>query len=358
MVEESAARAAGRRHPKYVYYPHQRDYAFSSQAFRPFVTFVNPPNHRSVSVNTDGYGLRESYDAGGAYVDLEHVRERYPSCTVLTGSSAAFGVGASSDRTTINGHLADPDRPCLNFGVRAVSCRQELAQFLALRHLLPTVDAVVVFSGANDAILAGSDRVSLYPGYGAVFAEHLRADDGPPAGPVGAPTAVHSALDRVARFGRARPRSAAPAAPVRGDQAPELSFEARLDELLTLAEDAIEVWSWVQAGSGTPVIYVLQPVLPWTAKSLTAIERECLDADLATIAAVGKIVPREVYDQLRERLAGACARHGVEFHDANGWFGDGRYDDLELFFDVVHLTDAGNDVIAARLRDELSCFHA
>ncbi len=354
-MDESSARAIGQRHPKFTYYPHQRDYGFRAQDFRPFVTFVNPPNYRSASVNIDGYGLRESYDADGRYVELDRVAADYASCRVLLGSSAAFGVGASSDRSTISAGLTDADRPCLNFGVRAVGCRQELAQFLALRHLLPAVDTVVIFSGANEAILAGSDRVALYRGYGAVFADHLRSADEPTAAP-GAPTAVHSALDRVARLGRGRARPAPP--PVRRDEAPELSFEDRLDELLTLAEDTLETWSWVQEGMSTRVIYVLQPVLPWTEKSLTAIERECLDADLATIAMVPKIVPGGVHEQLRDRLGGACARHGLEFHDANSWFGDGRYDDEELFFDVVHLTDAGNDAVAARLRDELSCFHA
>jgi hypothetical protein len=363
-VDEASARAVGERHPKFAHYPHQRDYGFRSQDFRPFVTFVNPPNYRSASVNVDGYGLRENYDADGKYIDLGRARDEYESCTVLLGGSVAFGVGASSDRDTLAARLTEPGRPCLNFGVRAVGCRQELAVFLALRHLLPPVNAVVIFSGINECILAGSDRVALYPGYGAVFAEHVQALGAPAGGgggeaASGAPRAVHTALDRLARRGRALQKKAAPAAaPVARTDAPELDFDERLTELMTLLGDTIETWSWIQRGLDVPITYVLQPVVPWTGKVLGPVEQECYDADVATVPAIARLAPAEIHDRLRATLEDACVRYGVGFHDANRWFADGRYDHLEYFFDVAHLTDAGNAAIADRLREELTCFHA
>src|SRR2546421_7675919 len=87
-------------HPKYRHYPYLRDYSFRSHAFRPFVGFVNPPFYRSKSVNIDGFGMRESYDIDGKFIDLTRARKIYPACTVLVGASAAFGVGASSDHRT------------------------------------------------------------------------------------------------------------------------------------------------------------------------------------------------------------------------------------------------------------------
>ncbi len=378
-------------HPKFVHYPHRADYGFHLE-FRPFVTFVQPALYRSPSVNVDAYGVREQYDAEGRFIDLAHARDGYESCDVMLGGSTAFGVGSTSDRATIEARLTTPGRPCLNLGIRAASSRQELAMFLALRHLLPPVRAVVLLSGFNECLLAASDAVRFYPGYGALFSAHVEAsldasgadglagaarDGREPAST--APGGGGRALSRVSRVARrslgplvqggdelvrrardlpallrtpdAGAGAGAPGAP--GARPSELPFEKRLDQLLAMADGSLEAWSWMQKALGIDVHYVLQPAVCWGHKRLTAIEQECYDADVASVPGVERVIRTDTYDLLKARMGDACARHGVGFHDGNEWLAAGTVDDLELFSDVAHLTDMGNALFADWLRKEI-----
>ena len=347
-------------HPRAQHYPSIADYDFG-RVFRPFVTFVHEPRWRSPSVNIDSFGIREQYDFEDRFIDLGRCAESYSACTVMVGGSVAFGMGVSSDRDTIAAHLQDPGRPCINLAIRACASRQELAVFLALKHLLPRVESVVLFSGANECLMAGSPDVVVYPGYGSVFSELqqrvVSARSGAEAGAraVPAPTALKARPGVLARLKAAateqlveRPEPVE----VTGDA---LSFEERLDAMLAMAADSIETWSWIAQASGTTVEYVLQPVIPWCEKALTAIERECYQADLDEKPAVRAIAEPGVYERTRSTISDACVRYGVGFLDANEWFG-AETADQEMFTDVAHLSDGGNAYVAARLRRELQCW--
>lgn len=344
-------------HPKLDHHPWGSDYIFS-HTFRPFVTFMHPVSYRSESVNTDEFGLREQYDADG-HIGLPSARDRFSSCNVLVGGSTAFGVGASSDRTTVAALLGEPGRPCFNLGLRAASSRQELAVFLAFKQFLPPTKAIVLFSGVNDCLMAASPRVDVYPGYGAVYGEHvddltsgvMNGREVPPDGGRGVLRTVSTRLDRVAR---AMERQPAHKPTARRQDAPDLDFEQRLDILMELAVDTLETWSWIGAATGVEIHYVLQPFAAWTSKRLTAQERQRVEADRATIPAIPVMARPEVHDRLSHDISTACARLGLSFYDANHWLDEGA-DHLDVFYDVAHLTDEGNAFVAGRMREELEC---
>jgi hypothetical protein len=345
------------RHPKFTHYPYLRDYGFGQTA-RPFVSFVNPPHYRSRSVNIDGLGLREQYDADGTFIDVSRARESYDGCNLVMGGSTTFGVGATSDRATIAAHLQSAGRPFLNLGVRAASSRQELAIFLGLRHLLPRPHDIVLFSGVNECVFAGNERLPVHPGYGAAFNPHEQWQDGigGKAEKGGAPSSLHDGLDRIARTGHSLRRGRLPSpGPQRVDRSAvaEGSFDDRLDALLGLTSPTLETWRIVADATGARVVYVLQPVMSWTDKPLTSIEEQLLQADRDTIPAVPKFTRPQVYQRVRDNLSEACSSNGIAFHDANAWLGSEDSHNLEFFVDVAHLTDEGYASVARRLGKEL-----
>jgi len=329
---------------KLTHHPQWADYALL-QAYRPLAGFVARPDHRSPALNTDALGMRESYDAEGRHVDLFEARAAFPRCRVLLGGSAAFGVGATSDRTTIAARLGGPGEPCLNLGVRATTSRGELAVYLALKHLLPPPARVFLFSGANDVLLAATDSASVFPAYGAAFSHEIRGlaragADQSGWDRMGARLQVPAAASVLAARARRRlARRSGPPSSVR-------AFPERLEVMLHLLADTLETWSWLRAAQGFELTFVLQPALPWCPRSPTPVERECYEADVEAIPALVRLADLEVYERLRAELARACDRLEITFLDANPWMASS---DETLFVDTLHLTDAANALVAARM---------
>jgi hypothetical protein len=351
-------------HPRFRHYPHHADYKLQGTAFRPFVMSVQEPGYRTASVNTDRLGLREQYDADGEYLDFDHLQERYVAANVLIGGSTAFGVDATSDRATIPAHLHQPGLPCLNLGVRGATCRQELALYLVLKPRLPALRNVILLSGVNEVSLACLEDTVFYPPFGSTFwepqhfsqcYEQYRQFAANPS--LIAIDRLHMLLDRCyfrSAWGRAPLRLLAQWFwPKPRAEKPALRFDEKLDLALGYLENDLETWGALQTGLGFRAHYVLQPIAGWTLKPLSAVERELLDADRALIPSIGQYTGGEVHARCVERIRAACERGGIAFHDANPWLDDAAYAGRDLFSDVCHLSDEGNRVVAALLRENL-----
>lgn len=348
---------AGNVHPRLRYYPHHADYLGLEPEFRPFVMFTDQPNYRSPSVNTDKFGLREQYDAEGEFIDLKSVRVAYPRCNVLLGGSTVFGVDATSDRATLSQHLHRDGTPCLNLGFRAATGQQELAMFLLLKRYLGRVLNVVLLTGVNDCALAARPGTRIYPGFGGTFYEGTALSP-----------ARQQELLGIARYrtGRLVDRAFVRSRVVRGvlklllgrasaeGHPSRTSFEEKLEESMGFVENTIDTWGNLQSTGGFKVHFVLQPAIGWTKKPLTAIERECFDADVALFPETRLFSSESTYDHCRNRLAAGCERHQIEFHNANEWLDEAPHLGEEIFTDVCHLSDSGARLVSGLLRDRLN----
>jgi len=348
---------AGHVHPRLRYYPHHADYLGLEPEFRPFVMFTDEPNYRSPSVNTDKFGLREQYDAEGDYIDLKAVRATHPECNVLLGGSTVFGVDATSDRATLSQHLHRPGVPCLNLGFRAATGQQELIMFLLLKQYFARVLNVVLLTGVNDCALAARPGTRIYPGFGGVFYEGAALSPARQQELLGVTRyRTGQLVDRVFVRSRAvrgvlrlflgRGSGSAPGA--------RMSFDEKLDESMGFVENTIHTWGRLQASGGFKVHFVLQPAIGWTKKPLTAIERECFDADVALFPETSLFSAASTYQQCRNRLAASCERNEIEFHDANEWLDEAPHVGEEIFTDVCHLSDGGARLVSGFLRDRLN----
>lgn len=342
------------------YFPHHEDYLGCDSEFRPYAGFADPPRYRSSAVNTDQFGLREHYDFAGEFADLESAATRYPASNVILGSSTVFGVDTTSDRETIAFHLNEPDRPCFNLGVRGFVSRQELILFLLFRKYFPRVRNIVIFSGINNASWAALPGTTLYKGYGGFFYERSlyrtfwnRFEEFDDAASFLARQRMHRIVDSIYdRVGlvRAAVRAllgrGAAAAPRRP------AFDEKLNAMLSLFAEDLEVWNWIRQRLDCRVHFVLQPVIGWTRKPLTRVEKECFEADFDLVPSMRTYARADVYEKYRDALRRACDVQSIDFHDSNEWLNDSAASD-DLFTDICHTTDAGNRLLAGLLRQRL-----
>ncbi len=345
-------------HPRFFFFPWQKDYSAQGNVFCLYAMTVAERGYRSASVNTDQLGFRTQYDFNGEVLDLLQLRKKYNSCKVLLGNSTSFGVSLSSDRKALGCLLSDQDGPCINLSVRGATMQQELALFQTFKHLLPPVTEIFLFTGICDASLATQDVDYYSDAVGALNNQNyfrrkfLEIPE------------IDSLANRARlRFLRLAERVYARSSILqwffesRQTEQPELStalslanFEAKLSVSFGLTRNVMETWGWISKATGIKVSVFLQPVLGWTEKPLTRIERMCTSADAKRVPAIAYYANRPVHQKISHHFQQACAEHGLSFHDANSYFDSLSVDQGTLFSDICHLTDEGTTVTADWMR--------
>lgn len=121
----------------------------ASGVFPPYTMLANPSNVYSAGINTDEYGFRKSL-YHGELLDLESFTQ-FKSVSLIVGASTAFGVGASSDKTTISSLLHEATgESWLNLGIRgAVSIQEYIALIMHITKF-KKVKKIFFVSGIND----------------------------------------------------------------------------------------------------------------------------------------------------------------------------------------------------------------
>jgi hypothetical protein len=136
---------------RYKYYPQMQYYDDLALESSPYLMFKSQNNYCSDVVNTDSNGFRLSGIDGKLQIDD---LDRTGSVNIFTGGSSAFGVGATSDKSTISAYLSKATNSrWVNLSGRANVSTQEFISFAYYRDLLSSIDNIVIFSGVNDLYL-------------------------------------------------------------------------------------------------------------------------------------------------------------------------------------------------------------
>jgi hypothetical protein len=339
-------------HPRFVFFPWQKDYSAQSNVFCPYAMMVGEHGYRSFALNIDQHGFRVQYDYYGEPIDLTELKQRYPSCTVLLGNSTSFGVSLTSDRKALGRLLSDADCPCINLSVRGATMQQELAIFQTFKHLLPPIRKLMLFSGLCDVSLATQEADFYSEAVGAFNNQaYLRRRylDRPVSNDLAEQVKTSFLAWAELRFLRSgllqslfemrALRHADTGIVVPTPSVDE--FQKRLHSLLQLTNNVLETWSWIKKATGMEVIFFLQPVLGWTQKPLTRIEQLCTAADAKRVPAIACYANRLVFEKVHRHFDEACQRFGIDFHDANEYFDTLTTREGTLFTDICHLTDQG-----------------
>ncbi len=268
---------------------------------------------RSPSLNTDRCGFRLGWRKGTAFGLDEFGAMPGPKGLVL-GNSVAFGIGTSHDRVSLANQLdarsAEPAPRWFSLALRASSLTQErLAMEL---HAPGEFSHVVWMSGVNAlvaAMLGGGDTTNPAPYVGEWMFRKLAGAKAPPRG-----------ADIAAAY-------------------PDLARALRRD---------LEIAGAWLARRGVRRLFLMQPVLSWIDKTLSAEERELVAAFDASPQAVQRAHGPEQLGPWKERyladLSAACDAAGFDFIDLNA---EPRFRAQDwLFADRTHLTDCGQALVA------------
>ncbi|MDW5328901.1 SGNH/GDSL hydrolase family protein [Plantactinospora sp. KLBMP9567] len=330
--------------PQMLYYTEQL-YEDGKLRWLPYVMYFQPENHRSDIVNTDRLGFRVS--SNGTRESSVAGSRPAGSANVLVGGSTVFGVGATTDDSTVPSRLwskYSPEHVWVNFGGRAHNSAQELVNFLLHRHLLPEIRNIVLLSGLNNLGLARlplpvrGEHGAFY--HCSEFNEIMYERHRPPR---------PSALSQILRRDQKAPPSKHVAPPV-----PPAAEQIEIATDLTLRH--LGSWQLLADALGATLSFAFQPLATWV-RDRPAPQEQLLFDELDEVfsfrQAYGDIVPRQVGRSYATALRAGCERLGIPFMDLSPLIADAAAPDDWLFVDRAHLTDLGHDFVAALLARHL-----
>lgn len=267
----------------------------------------------SPSLNTDRCGFRLGWQDGRAF-GIDEFRAMPGPKGLVLGNSVAFGIGTSHDRATLANQLnARPGTPPMSWfslALRASSLTQErLAMEL---HAPDGFSHVVWMSGVNTliaAMLGGGDTTNPAPYVGEWMFRKL-----------------------AGARGSARNADLAVAYP----------------DLVSMVRRDLEIAGAWLARRGTRRLFLMQPVLSWINKTLSAEERELValfdGSPQAVQRAHGPVLLGPWKQRFLADLSAACHAAGFDFIDLNA---ESRFSGEDwLFADRTHLTDRGQALVA------------
>lgn len=332
---------------RYEIAPQMADYdeLGKRQQWVPYLMSFSPPDCAFASVTTDGLGFRTTVDREGKPIGtdiLSSPQGATSRCSIVAGGSTAFGVGATQDAHTIPSVLnRTTDGLWLNFGGRTFNSTQELLLFLL--HLPRKLDRVVIFSGANNIVLACL-RNGSSPVYGAFYNQSLfeRAMSNPPEEYIGIRRATRQLFKEAGRHVRMTSTD--------GERT-EVSLEGCYQDILACFQRDLRAFKVLTDGVGARLYFALQPMATWIDKALSPEEQRMFDIldDLHPWRVLAKGI-RDVRGRYFEDVARICTEENVPFHNLN--LDPAFRDAAWLFVDRVHLTDRGYALAAEIMKKE------
>jgi hypothetical protein len=335
--------------------PQMRDYdrllSRPQLRWRPHIMFFHPESHRSSTVNTDPMGFRLGVHPSGyaefSPLDLHNAQE----VNLLVGGSVVFGLGSSADSRTLSSQLTlrgTLQAPWLNLGGRGFTSTQELILFLLVRHRLPRIRHIVLLSGLNNLLLAGTTAVE-----GDYFGEFFFSSDFYEAMQRSNDDAVERQPLLRSWFNRSKPATEAPGRV----SSRELDIHERIAQAVRQVQRDLQHWRLLAQGLRARLSYAAQPLASWPQRTLHPSERTLFAALDQHAANAGGLLDAirspEVGREYTRALQALCAADEVTYIDLMSALEAPEAQRQWLFVDRAHFTDQGYDILATALHRSL-----
>ena len=297
------------------------------QEWVPHLMYFHPRNVALKSVTTDEFGFRNTTGA----------KPSAPTA-LLVGGSSVFGIGATSDATTIPSLLNTATKyNWRNFGGRAFNSTQE-AILVHLSNTKKIEGPIVVMSGVNNltrSLMSGSFSKM----FGAFF-QQIQFSQRMATATLGNRDLAKQLFNGLRKkVGMGTDSSNAS---VQTTAAKSESYRA----MLSVFERDCDYIQMLASHHSTSAVFMLQPFIPWMRKSLTSQESELfelLDQEAGDFSSILSELT-EIKEKYKQDLKAICVSIGLEFIDLN------EAPELQepdwLFVDRAHFTDLGNSVVA------------
>lgn len=347
-------------HPRFINYKQHEAYYKMYPMYRPYIYWINEPLYKSPYVNTDSLGLRINYAPNGSVIEIKKLKSEFKQCDIIVGGSTVFGVDASSDKKTISYFLSGNDVPCINLGNRGATSYQELLLFIFLQPYLPSIRNIYLLSGVNDCSLASMEASVIYDEFSGLFGQdyymtypymsHLAAcyDDFSYSR-----LRLYNSIERRYRdnkvvrfFIKTLLKNLFKKEQLNNALIDKRkSFEAKIGLNLANLENQLHTWAGFAKVHKANLYYFLQPCMFWNNKQLSPIEQQCFDADSKIYPSMLDYANSNFHQKYSSAIKAIAQNAGIFYNDTNLALNE-IGSDVEVFTDVCHLTDAGNELIA------------
>ncbi|MDC0426574.1 hypothetical protein OAM08_01120 [Pelagibacteraceae bacterium] len=329
--------------------------------FRPYLMHANTTNYRSKVVNTDRLGFRNIYYKE-KLLGIDQLKKNSKNINLLIGTSAAFGMGSNSDKTTIQSFLSSSGELCFSLGIRGGNSQQELLSFLKFKNFFPKIKNIIIFSGLNDIQQSAQKNSFHYKDYGGLS---------------GAETHIFNSLLQVNSFSKEKWvlgktnlffiinylsnrfsifrfflrifsffRMSKLQKKTHNDSI--LNFKEKNNDIKKIIANDLHTWSLIQNQMQIRIIYLFQPTITWTSRKPTDYEKQIIKFEKKRINEYFQkdFTSRKVYLDTKNFLKKECKKNSIDFYDANKLIlnSDKKRD---FFIDFVHLSNYGNEYIAS-----------
>ena len=353
---------------RYKYFPQMEHYDSLKVKYCPYLMFKTENNYCSEVVNTDANGFRYSGADGRLQVgNLEPTG----SVNIFTGGSSAFGVGATSDKSTISAYLSKATNSrWINFSGRAHVSTQEFITFAYYRDLLPSVGNIVIFSGFNDLYLYYASNY-----FNEQVGTFFNASDW-----IKKMNSNHSFRSVIARplinkmltiiYGAHHFSLLSDADAVHAlfRKIPLGQFEAKFynndvinrhnekpSEVLDIIRRNISNWRVMADSYNAKITYVLQPFSNWLPdRSLTENEKHVFDILDYSGGESWKVFSESInglHSWYSKELSVICEEQKINYYDSNSFLN--KDSNQDIFVDRVHLTDYGNKILSDYILEKI-----
>jgi len=355
---------------RYKYYPQMKHYDALSQKFTPYLMFTSLNNYCSDVLNTDSHGFRLSGADGKLQVDNLN---RAGSINILTGGSTAFGVGATSDKSTISALLSkETNNSWVNFSGRSYVSTQEFISFAYYRDLLPSVENIVIFSGVNDLYLYFASKyyneqmggffnstnwvnkintdsrlrsIMTRPLINKILNVIYGAHD----------FKLISNRDAFNLLFRKKSMNMKQIRTTLSQFNPIIEHNKNPTEVLNVLRRNISNWKIMADAHNAKITYVLQPFSNWLPnRSLTENEKSVFDILDNEGGENWRIISESInslHSWYSEELSKICEEKNINYYDSNNCLNKDFNEDI--FVDRIHLTDYGNKIISDNILEKI-----
>ncbi|WP_415397873.1 hypothetical protein [Sulfurimonas sp. CS5] len=131
-------------------FPQMREYdQMESGKIVPFAMLSGPISYKSENIHTDRHGFRVSKFKNN-YISMDDI-SKFDDINIIIGGSTVFGVGSTSNDTTISSILSQKtNEPWFNLGIRGGVSFTEYIHLIRFIYKAKNVKQIVFFSGIND----------------------------------------------------------------------------------------------------------------------------------------------------------------------------------------------------------------
>lgn len=339
---------------RYQHFPMMENYdKMASGEFCPYAMLSGPLNYHDEVVTTDKHGFRWS-ECSKDIFKIEDI-DKYEKVNVLIGGSTVFGVGASSNASTISSLLAKETKEVwLNLGLRGGVAFQEYIHLIRFIYKANKVNNLVFMSGNNDLYI---NLVSeLTSDFDRRFGE-LESMSYPYsckkrflAGWVSSLTGI--AEYRLLRMSVKKNLSFLFKKRVINEKG--LSLDEKFDRLIEQYSRNFLLYSALQNQLDCKVSFVLQPFFSWTGKIASDLEQDVFsELERLQNGSMWSFYKQQMdinlYQRYRDKLKVLAEKYDIQFVDSNPYF----VEEKTLFVDAVHLNDNGNKIIQKIICDTI-----